>query len=55
MIAFDNSFRELVLEKTDIKEDLLPFLFGRPLLGLMHQYKIEVLKTDKGLLLKKAQ
>ncbi len=53
MIAFDNSFRELVLEKTDITEDLLPFLFGRPLLGLMHQYKVEVLKTDKGLLLKK--
>ncbi len=53
MIAFDNSFRELVLEKTDITEDLLPFLFGRPLLGLMHQYKVEVLKTDKGLLLRK--
>ncbi len=54
IISFDNSFRELVLEKTDIKPELLPFLFGRPVLGLMHQYKIEVFKTDKGLLLKKA-
>ncbi len=53
IIAFDNSFRELVLEKTDITPELLPFLFGRPLLGLMHQFQVEVLKTDKGLLLKK--
>ncbi len=54
IIAFDNSFRELVLEKTDISPELLPFLFGRPLLGLMHQFKVEVFKTDSGLLLRKA-
>lgn len=55
IIAFDNSFRELVCEKTDIKPALLPFLFGRPLLGLMHQFRVEVFNTGSGLLLKKAK
>ncbi len=54
IITFDMSFRELVVEKAKIKPELLPFLFGRPLLGLMHQFKVEVFKTESGLLLKKA-
>ncbi len=53
LISFDTSYRELVVEKSDLTPELLPFLFGRPLLGLMHQFRVEVLKTDKGLLLKK--
>ncbi len=53
IITFDTTYRELVVEKANIKPELLPFLLGRPLLGLMHQFRVEVLKTDKGLLLKK--
>ncbi len=54
IISFDNSFRELVCEKANINPELLPFLFGRPVLGLMHQFQVEILKTPSGLLLKKA-
>ncbi len=54
MITIDNSYRELVVEKAQLAPELLPFLFGRPLLGLMHQFRVEVLKTDKGLLLRKS-
>ncbi|MBU2513135.1 YkgJ family cysteine cluster protein [bacterium] len=46
-VQYDISIRSLLIEKTDTDPNLLPFLLGNPLQGILKKFGIELKKREK--------
>lgn len=48
LVRYDESLRQVTLERTGWNPELLPFLFGRPLSFTIQMFKLKLAKTDSG-------
>ena len=48
LIRYDESLRQVTLERTGINPELLPFLFGRPLSFTIQMFKLKLGRTGSG-------
>ena len=48
MIRYDDSLRQVTLERTGMNPELLPFLFGRPLSFTIRMFKLKLARTGGG-------
>jgi hypothetical protein len=50
IIRYDQGLREVTAERTGYPPGTLDFLFGRPLAETVRKFRIQLVRTDKGIL-----
>lgn len=49
MICYDDSLRQLTVERSGLDPQMLPFLFGRPLSFTIQMFQLKMVRSDNGI------